>query len=177
MSAFTFVLGLVALLASALPAEAASLNACATRHISKAELVGEGRLRVLAWDVYDAELYAPKGKLSASGPFALRLSYLRDVESSAIVKTTMDEIRRQGFKDQKRMVRWEQKLAAIYPDVSKGSVLTGVRTAKGTTVFCAGDREIGRVDDTVFTQYFFNIWLGDKAKSPELRRQLLGKNA
>ena len=160
-----------------LPAQAAGLQACATRHIPKAELVGEGRLSVLAWDIYDAQLFAPKGQLTKQAPFALKLSYLRDVKSDAIVKTTIDEISRQGFKDKNRLQRWQQKLSRIYPDVKKGSTLIGVRTAKGTTVFCAADREIGRIDDPEFTKHFFNIWLGDKTKSPDLRRRLLGQTS
>ena len=39
----------------------------------------EGRLTYLLWDVYDAMLYAPKGKWSHDKPFALKLSYLRSL--------------------------------------------------------------------------------------------------
>lgn len=161
----------------ALPAQAAGPQACITRHVPKAQVVGEGRLTVLAWDVYDAQLLAPKGRFARKAPFALSLSYLREVDGEAIVKTTIDEIRRQGFSDDKKLKKWEQKLGRIFPDVKKGSVLTGVRTAEGTAVFCSGSQEIGRIDDPAFTKYFFDIWLGEKTKSQELRRRLLGRTA
>jgi hypothetical protein len=50
--------------------------------VPDAELVGQGRLKFLFWNVFDASLYAPDGTWSRDEPFALSVPYLRDPEFS-----------------------------------------------------------------------------------------------
>lgn len=63
----------------------------------------------------------------------------------------------------------------IFPDVSKGNVLTGVRDEKGGTRFYLGTQPIGHIADTVFTEAFFGICLSPRTSQPQLRRDVLGR--
>ena len=51
-------------------------------------LVGEARLRVLLWEVYDSALYTPSGRWLGAGPYQLSLTYLRDIPVEQLIKET-----------------------------------------------------------------------------------------
>lgn len=159
----------------ALPARA-ELGA-ATRAVPAAALVGEGRMTFLGFRVFDAELYAPGGSYKANAPFALRLTYLRNFKGSAITKSSIEEIQRQGVRDQAKLERWKKQMRAIFPNVSRGQSITGVRDGNGHAVFYLGQRRIGTIADREFTRRFFAIWLGSNTKDPALRDRLIGRRS
>ncbi len=142
-----------------------------------AELVGQGRLKVLLWNVFDASLYAPAGKFAEDKPFALSLSYLRDLSGASIVDKSIEEIKRQGMTDEATLQRWNDAMSAIFPDVDDQTTITGVADEQGHTQFFRNGEPIGRVEDPAFSRYFFNIWLGEETSQPDLRTQLLGDPA
>ncbi len=144
-------------------------------YIPKAEIVGQGRLTYMVWDVYDATLYAPVGRYSDKRPTALSLRYLRNLKGRDIADTSVAEIRAQGFNDEVTLASWHEQMRRIFPDVTTTTVLTGIRTVKGETVFLQNGRKIGTITDKRFGTYFFNIWLGDTAKKTDLRDRLLGQ--
>lgn len=137
------------------------------------ELVGEGRLQVLFWDVYDARLYAEAGQYRMNQPFALSMTYLRDVSASRIVESSLDALRSQGA-DETTLTGWRETLGSIFEDVSSGDTLTGVYQADGTAVLYQNARVLGRLSDARLSRGFFDIWLGEETPEPTLRRQLLG---
>jgi len=143
-------------------------------YVPAAQKVGEGRLTYLFWDVYDAALYAPKGSWQEGQPFALQLSYLREIEGKKIADRSVEEMRNQGIKDEVKLATWYAQMRKIFPDVDKGVRLTGVYTKKGETVFYEDDKEVGRINDADFSKAFFGIWLNEKTSVPDLRRKLLG---
>ena len=143
-------------------------------YVPSAKKVGEGRLTYLFWDVYDATLYAPKGSWQEGKPFALQLSYLREIEGKKIADRSVEEMRNQGIKDEVKLATWHAQMRNIFPDVDEGVRLTGVYTEKGEAVFYKGDREVGRINDPEFSKAFFDIWLNEKTSAPDLRRKLLG---
>lgn len=143
--------------------------------ISSAQLIGEARLKVMLWNVFDAKLYAPPGYYDANQPFALSLTYLRALDGKKIVSKSMEEIRRQAlFGSAAQHAKWQVALSGIIPDVYKGTTLTGVRSQEGYTLFYLGGDEVGRIEDTEFTQAFFAIWLGEKTSNPRMRNRLTG---
>lgn len=146
----------------------------ASRHVPDATLVGKARLKVLFWKVYDAELYAPKGDWSADEPFALSLNYLRKLEGEQIAKRTIVEIRKQGFEDEVTLARWFDDMRMIIPDVDKNTRITGVADTNQNTLFYSDGELIGEIKDPLFTQKFFDIWLGEKSSQPKMRNKLLG---
>jgi len=142
--------------------------------VPDAALVGEGRMKVMAFKIYDAALYAPRGEWQADKPFALRLSYLRDIEGARIVKRSITEIKAQGFDDQKKLDQWDAQMREIFPDVEVGTTITGVYDGIGATVFYRDGTKIGHIEDPDFSAWFFNIWLSENTRAPKLRRVLLG---
>lgn len=142
--------------------------------VPSAQKVGEGRMTYLFWDVYDAALYAPKGAWVMDQPFALKLSYLRDLDGKKIADRSVEEIRNQGFKDEVKLAMWHSQMRKIFPDVNEGTTLTGIRTRTGDAIFYKDDIEVGRIKDAEFSRAFFGIWLNDKTSAPDLRRKLLG---
>lgn len=142
--------------------------------IPNASLRGEGRLNVMVWSVYDARLWARDNADITDYPFMLELTYLRHIGGHQIADASAEEIRRQGFRDEIKIAAWHRQLKRIIPDVDNGTTLAGFANKEGHTVFFKDGKEIGRISDTQFTQYFFNIWLGAKTRNPHLRRQLMG---
>ena len=153
-------------------------NSVVENYVPNAEKVGEGRLSFLAWDLYDATLYASKGEWKDTQPFALKLSYLRSVPGDDIADTSMKEIRNQGFNDEIKLATWHTQLKKIFPNVVKGSDLIGVYKYTGETVFYDGKKnKIGQISNPEFGRLFFNIWLGEKTNVPRLRKKLLGQSS
>jgi hypothetical protein len=143
-------------------------------HIPNAKIVGEGRLTYLFMDVYDAALYAPEGSLDRAKPFALQLSYLREVSGQTIADRSLEEISDQGLFDETQLATWHTQMKNIFPDVDEGMALTGVHLESGETIFYLNLAEIGRITDPEFSKAFFGIWLNEKTNVPNLRRKLLG---
>ncbi|NJO36320.1 MAG: hypothetical protein HC871_00340 [Rhizobiales bacterium] len=142
--------------------------------IPDAELVGEGRLKYLFWSVFDAALYAPGGVWSEDKPFALSLSYLRDLEGDSIVQASIDEMRKQGMTDEATLERWREAMAEIFLDVDDQTTLTGIVNEERHTLFYRNGEPAGTIPDADFSRRFFSIWLGEKTSEPRLRAQLIG---
>jgi len=145
--------------------------------VPQAKLVGQARMTYLFWHVYDAKLFAVDGKWQASAPFALELSYLRDLDGEAIAKRSVEEIRKQGFSDEAVLARWYQQLSAILPNVKKGTRLTGVVDQNRHTRFYLDGQPLAVVNEPLFSTWFFNIWLSEATSEPKLRAQLLGEQS
>ncbi len=144
------------------------------KHIPDAKVVGQGRMSVLLWDVYDATLYGPEGSWSADKPFALKLNYLRKLNGKKIADRSVEEMRGQGFDDEVKLATWHAQMSKIFPDVIKGTEITGVYAKSGESIFYQNDQEIGRIKDPEFSRAFFDIWLNEKTSAPDLRAKLLG---
>ena len=159
-----------------LPGPAAADTALATsaRHFADPKKVGEAVLKYLFWDVYRAELFAPSQGWRPDAPFALSLNYLRDIDGINIADRTISEMRDQGFSDDGKLSTWQSRLRDIFPNVSDGTRLTGVRDRDGNTIFYRNGGKIGEIKDPDFTRRFFDIWLSEKTSEPSLRRALLG---
>ena len=149
-------------------------NDVAHKYVPNAEQVRSGRLSVVFWEVYDATLYAPKGKWNAHKPYALSIHYFREIEGADIAKRSAEEIRKQGFSDDAKLAKWQKEMRGILPDVKNGSELTAVSTLQKSTDFYSDGKHIGSIKGAEFGTYFFNIWLSEKISEPELRRKLLG---
>lgn len=142
-------------------------------YVPSAKPVGEGRLTVFFWDVYDATLYAPEGDLETDEPFALRLAYLREIPGKKIADRSIEEIRDQGMADEVKLATWHEQMRNIFPDVEEGVTLTGV-SDDGTAHFYFNGKKIGSIKDDEFTTAFFDIWLSKNTSAPSLRKKLLG---
>ncbi|MFN7114676.1 MAG: chalcone isomerase family protein [Alphaproteobacteria bacterium] len=180
LNAIVFSLAIACLLLPVPEAEAkrpsdAAPPAYVKDEITDAAHVGGGRLTVMVWDVYDAALFAPGGVYSEEKPFALRLSYLRKLQGRKIADKSSEEIRRQGFKDEIRLAIWHRQMRSIFPDVDKGTSLTGIRRKDGSVAFYHDGKIAGVIDDPDFAPHFFGIWLAADTSAPALRQALTGR--
>jgi hypothetical protein len=139
-------------------------------------LIGEARMEVLFWDVYDARLYAPSTIWRPERPYALVLTYLLDLKGERIAERSIQEIRNQGFDDELTLARWYEMLVSIIPDVGDRDEIVGVADAERYTRFYLNGELIGEIREPEFTDRFFGIWLSERTSEPELRRNLLGGN-
>ncbi len=163
---------LIILLSTGFLAKASGINL--QNYIENPKIVGEARLTVLFWDVYDASLYADEGQFDASKPYALTLKYLRDFDGDDIASRSVDEMRKQGVVDEIVLAKWYQQMNQIFPDVKEGESITGIVDENQHSVFYYNDRLLGKVEDPKFSRAFFNIWLSENTSEPEMREQLLG---
>lgn len=152
----------------------ASANQAVQQQIPNIQKVGEARLTYAFWDVYDAVLYAPNGSWDAEKPYALSLRYLRELDGDAIADRSVEEIKKQGFTQEKSLAEWHKQMLEIFPDVKEGTNLTAIFTSNKTTLFFHDGKPIGMVKDPLFGKHFFGIWLSKKTSEPALRKSLLG---
>jgi len=136
-------------------------------------LLGESRLSVLFWDIYDARLYVADGGYDPGKPFALSLNYLRGFSGSDIAKRSIEEIRKQGFGDESVLASWQTELGRIFPDVVEGDEIIGVSDPSEGARFFLNDLLIGTITDQNLSRRFFDIWLSEKTSEPEIRRLLM----
>jgi len=137
-------------------------------------LVGEARLKVLLWKVYDSALYTPSGRWLGAGPYQLSLTYLRDIPVEQLIKET-----RKAWDEQNRVhpeqENWLRALAEIWPDISAGDNLVfGVGTDDQNQFWFNGQL-IGSIDHPDFAAFFGGIWLGEDSPRPALRARLIGE--
>ena len=137
-------------------------------------LVGEARFRLFFFDIYHAALFAPDGRYDGAAPYALRLSYMRDISSQTIVDTSLDEMRRQGSDSESRLAEWADWMGQHFPDMQNGDEAMMVALTNGGMALYHNQVKLGQTDDPAFADAFFAIWLSDNALKPDLSRQLRG---
>lgn len=142
-------------------------------YIPDAVQIGTGEYKYFLMRIYQATLYALRNQQAGSPPLAMVLHYHHNLKGEKIAKASVNEIRKQGFRDEIKLAAWYKQMSEIFPDVEKGTELTGIFQENGNTVFYHADKKIGIIKDTDFGQYFFRIWLGEKTTAPQLRQQLL----
>lgn len=146
-----------------------------SQYVPNAKLVGKGMFSYYFWDVYTGELIAPNGTYNNEPPFALRLTYQRDLEGKKIAKRSIDEMKKQGDVSSDNAERWLALMEDIFPDVTEGDVITGIATKGGKSVFYVNGEMSDEIQDATFTQRFFDIWLSEKTSEPKFRKKLLGE--
>ncbi|MCR6660577.1 MAG: hypothetical protein NVV72_14990 [Asticcacaulis sp.] len=90
-------------------------------------LVGSGRLNILTVPVLDISLFAPQSHWRPDRPYALQVTFLRDLEARRMAGHIRDEMQHIGAGDAGRLELWTRELEAVLPDMRRGDVLTGVR--------------------------------------------------
>lgn len=152
----------------------ASRSASSADAAGELKKVGEARLRVLLWSIYDSRLYTPDGDYREGiRPLRLEIEYLRSVKASALVERTRQEWDAMG-RSHPRQEDWLARLDRLWPDIQAKDVLALQIAEDNVATFLHNGRIIGRIDDPAFGQQFIDIWLSPDSTRPELRQALLG---
>ena len=160
----------MALLAGPVAAQNEALRA----HVPDAELVGEARLQMFFFKIYDAQLFAPDGSLRRDGAYALRLTYLIDAKKDKIVERTVKEMKRQKAASSLVIEGWVPLMEANFISMPKGSIADFIHTADGRLILAANDKAIAEITNRRFIKALMDIWLGPKPRDPEFQRKLMG---
>jgi Chalcone isomerase-like len=145
--------------------------------LDQARKLGQSRLVVFGFNIYDAKLWASEGfdvGNYASSGFALEIRYLRNFGGSALAERSLKEMRNQSQVSDTKAQEWLDLMRKTFPDVKKGDQLIGIHRADGTSSFILNGKPIGEVRDTEFSRLFFGIWLSPKTSEPKMRRELMG---
>lgn len=141
-----------------------------------ARTVGTGQFKWFGFEVYEARLWSRDSSPTLDQPFALELTYRRELKRDALVESSLDEIRRLGGEslDQKRLSRWAYEMREAFVDVVPGQSITGLYLPGRGCRFYVDGQLSREVADPDFARAFFAIWLDPRTRKPELRRRLLG---
>jgi hypothetical protein len=138
--------------------------------------VGEAKLKVFFWDVYNSSLYSETGQYQAEKfPQVLKIDYLRDIDAVDLIERTQDEWRNLGIK-QDIYEQWIPILTNIFPDIKKGDTLLLSVTRDLHSEFFFNGKAIGKISDLNFGKSFLRIWLDVNCSYPKVREQLIGVN-
>ena len=135
--------------------------------------LGQGEMRWFGFSLYRAALWVSGARFDPAKPFALALTYSRDIPGSRLVSTSVSEMARLGWGGQDLLDRWRGYLEKVLPDVRKGETIIGVNLPGHGVRFYHQDRELGEIADPDFARAFFSIWLDSRTRAPDLRAQLL----
>ena len=139
------------------------------------QLVGEARLKVMLWPVYDSRLYSATGHYnSEQRPLRFEIKYLRNIDASDLVLQTELEWEQQGI-DHPRQSQWLETLQELWPDVAEDDVITLDLDDQGYSTFYSNDELLGQINDPDFGAHFLDIWLSPATSRPELREALIGQ--
>jgi hypothetical protein len=138
--------------------------------------VGEAKLKVLFWDVYNSSFYSKTGEYQAEiFPQALNINYLRDIKAQNLIERTQDEWEKLGI-EQATFSQWIPLLTNIFPDIKEGDTLLLSVGENQQSEFFFNGKTIGKITDTNFGKSFLRIWLDENCSYPKVRNKLIGLN-
>jgi hypothetical protein len=148
--------------------------------LPQARLLGQTRLSVWGFKIYDARLWGLPGFNAqgyASQQVALELAYLRDFAAIDIAERSLKEMGRSGSVSAAQARQWTADMLRVFPNVKAGDRIMGVhRPGAGASFWVNGQRG-GEIADAEFARLFFGIWLSPQTSEPAMRAALLGSAA
>ncbi len=142
--------------------------------LEQARLAGEGNYTYFGLDVYTARLWIGsaglRGDLPGAQPFALELEYALGLSGVRIAAASVDQMASIGVGSDSERQAWQRQMAAIFPDVKKGTRLCGVYLPGLGARFYLDGKLLATVTDTSFARAFFSIWLHPNTTAKPLRR-------
>ena len=146
---------------------AASANAQANL-----QLVGQGQMSWMFFDLYQAHFYSSDGKYQMGQfPQALTLRYQKNITRDELIDATFSEWQRLNISGQPS---WRTQLIALWPSVNKGDELAIRVEQSGVSRFYFNQTPIGDIKDPAFGPAFLAIWLSSNSRNPKLTQQLRG---
>ncbi len=145
--------------------------------LPQAQRLGQSRLTVWGFKIYDAQLWAAPGFNAdryASQPLALELAYLRDFDAVDIAERSIKEMRRSATITDTQARQWSLDMQRVFPDVKAGDRIMGLHRPGVGASFWVNGRAGGEILDAEFSKLFFGIWLSPKTSEPAMRTALVG---
>ena len=145
--------------------------------LPQAQLLGQSRLTVWGFKIYDAQLWAAPGFNAdryASQPLALELAYLRAFDAVDIAERSIKEMRRSATVSDAQARQWSLDMQRVFPDVKVGDRIMGVHRPGVGASFWVNGKAGGEILDAEFSRLFFGIWLSPKTSEPAMRTALVG---
>ncbi|MDT4824574.1 Chalcone isomerase-like protein [compost metagenome] len=141
-----------------------------------ARSVGAGQFKWFGFAVYEARLWSQGMRPTLDHPFALEVTFLRELERETLVEMSEDEMRRLGGEqlDPGRLAGWTVEMREAFVDVTPGQRIAGLYLPGRGCRFYVDGQLRREVADPEFARAFFAIWLDPRTRTPKLRRQLLG---
>jgi hypothetical protein len=144
--------------------------------ISELKKVGEAKLKILFWDVYNSTLYSQTGEYQVEQfPQALKIQYLRDIDAEDLIERTKDEWEKLGI-NQELFNQWIPLLTDIFPNIKEGDTLLLNVSENQQSEFFFNGETIGKITDRTFGKSFLRIWLDENCSYPKVRNKLIGLN-
>ena len=134
---------------------------------------GSAVMRRFGFKVYTARLWTDGQGFRDHAPYALDLEYALDIKATALVATSIAEMRKQGHRDETLLARWSRAMAAVFPDVRKGDRLIAVAHPGVEARFYSAHGYLASIPDPAFVDAFFGIWLNAATSAPTVRARLL----
>ena len=144
--------------------------------LPQAQLMGQTRLSVFGFQIYDARLWGAPGfggNSYSSQPLALELTYLRDFKALDIAERSIKEMRRSSAISDMQETKWLADMQRVVPDIKKGDRVLGVHKPGAGVDFWVNGKPMGDIADPEFAKLFFGIWLSPKTSEPQMRSRLL----
>lgn len=169
LAAFIFSLALVFQ-----PAFAFARHPEVFAELGEPRMLGEARYSLLAWPVFDAQLWSQHSAFSWQHPFALSLTYQRDFRGDNLVARSLRGItERTGDPPSDRLAAL---LHTCFDDVRVGDRFTGVSLDENRARFYLNARQTCEISWPGFRRVFFGIWLDGRGADRDFSSRLIGRN-
>lgn len=143
--------------------------------VSGLRKIGEAKLKVLFWDIYNSTLYNSTGEyIEGQYPLVLKIDYLRDVDAKDLIERAQDEWLKLGAK-REMLTHWISLLSEMFPNIKKGDTLLLSVCEDQRSEFIFNGLSIGKISDQKFGASFLGIWLDEKCSFPSVRNKLIGR--
>ncbi len=150
-------------------------------------LNGAGVRTRLVFKVYVAALYLPaktadgEAILRSDQPLRFVMHMLRDLSSEQINSSINDALRETLTPEERqpldsRMLQFNAILDALR-EIREGTRITLDYVPQLGTIVSINAEEKDRIPGRDFNQALLRVWLGDRARDPDLRKALLGIGA
>lgn len=144
--------------------------------LPQAEALGQTRLRVWGFQIYDARLWVAPGFRAQrfdQHAAALELTYLRAFAAADIAARSITEMRRSADISAAQAAQWQKDMQRVFPDIKQGDRLLGVHKPGVGASFWFNGKPAGEIADPAFARLFFGIWLSPQTSEPAMRTALL----
>ena len=164
-------LALAAVFALLAPAAALARPPEVATELGRAQLLGSAQYQVLAWPVFEAQLWSQHQHFTWDRRFALSLTYRRAISVDQLVSRSVEGMAARSRLSSPQALSAE--LRNCFSDVAPGDRITGVSLDEHTARFYLNGRQRCEIRWPGFRRAFFGIWLeargADRAFSAQLR--------